>query len=142
MGFTVADQFCVADPETGQWEHAFWVEDQSAYADNERYQMRLCLYVAEVGEWYPVPNYSGDIAAAFIVIEWLRKIGLSFAYEDRTLDGSGDEQHLCTFTNGDGMEWDSFEESFPRAVCVAALDVFSTGHYSVSQNNSNKTSGK
>jgi len=69
---------------------------------------------------HPVPPYSTDIAAAFLVVEEMRRRGWRYTLRDaRNRDGFC---HEAQFDNHKGvLEFEQDTTSPSRAICIAAL---------------------
>ena len=70
-----------------------------------------------------LPNYSTQIADAWLVVEKLAKENYGFGIYITTiidLDGGLHDNWGCYFENDD-FEWEVEEETAPLAICLAAL---------------------
>ncbi|MBS1793643.1 MAG: hypothetical protein JSS81_07310 [Acidobacteria bacterium] len=62
------------------------------------------------------PNYSGDIAEAWKVIEKMREQGFGYECYRRVLDA----QHTAVFSKDEITRFYIFAENLPEAICLAA----------------------
>lgn len=62
------------------------------------------------------PNYSGDIAEAWKVIEKMREKGFGYECYRRVLDA----QHTAVFSTDEMARFYIFAETLPEAICLAA----------------------
>lgn len=81
----------------------------------------------EVGYWtvddkmfIPVPRFSTDIAAAWEVVEKLKRLGYKIG-----IDSSPNDKSACVVMEDDNGDWISIAvetaETLPHAICRAAL---------------------
>lgn len=72
--------------------------------------------------WYECPEFSTDIAAAWQVVEWMRKWhdrGLIF----KVFPVGFQFDYSAVFQSRDNEQWDAQAETAPLAICLAALKV-------------------